>query len=259
MDTLLLIVAILPVIILGVYIYKRDKHKEPTNLLARLFLSGIISCFLVLAISLLLTQIFPFLNKGYNTMNFIEFILYTFIFIALTEECCKWLMTYYLGYKNKEFDEVYDILVYAVFVALGFAAFENILYVFGNDSLQVGLMRAFLAIPGHVCDGIAMGYYLSLARFHEKRNNLQQAKINKLKSILVPTLYHGIYDYCCLTDSNLVLLVFIIFIVFLYTISLKKIKLLSEQTLKLNPNNYCPRCGNKVNGNFCSKCGLKQQ
>ena len=120
-------------------------------------------------------------------------------------------------------------------------------------------MRAFLAIPGHVCDGIAMGYYLSLARFHEKRNNLQQAKINKVKSILVPTLYHGIYDYCCLTDSNLVLLVFIIFIVFLYTISLKKIKLLSEQTLKLNPNNYCPRCGNKVDGNFCSKCGLKQQ
>ena len=222
MDTLLLIVAILPVIVLGIYIYKRDKHKEPTNLLARLFLSGIISCFLVLVISLLLTQIFPFLNKGYNTMNFIEFILYTFIFIALTEECCKWLMTYYLGYKNKEFDEVYDILVYAVFVALGFAAFENILYVFGNDSLQVGLMRAFLAI-------------------------------------LVPTLYHGIYDYCCLTDSNLVLLVFIIFIVFLYTISLKKIKLLSEQTIRLNPNNYCPRCGNKVDGNFCSKCGLKQQ
>ena len=75
MDTLLLIVAILPVIVLGVYIYKRDKHKEPTNLLARLFLSGIISCFLVLAISLLLSQIFPFLHKGYNTMNFIEFIL----------------------------------------------------------------------------------------------------------------------------------------------------------------------------------------
>ena len=34
-------------------------------------------------------------------------------------------MSYYIGYKSKEFDEFYDIVVYAVFVALGFAAFEK--------------------------------------------------------------------------------------------------------------------------------------
>lgn len=259
MSSILLVIAILPVIILGFYIYKRDKHKEPTDLLARLFLSGIVSCFLVLAISSLLTLIFPFLDKAYNTMNFFEFTFYTFIFIALTEECCKWLMTYYIGYKNKYFDEVYDILVYSVFVALGFAAFENILYVFGNYSIEVGMMRAFLAIPGHVCDGIAMGYYLSLAKFHERLGNTKEMKINMIKSILVPALYHGIYDFCCLTNSNLVLIVFIIFIVYLYIISFKKIKLLSEQTINLNPNNYCPKCGQRVTGHYCSNCETRQQ
>ena len=77
----------------------------------------------------------------------------------------------------------YDIVVYAVFVALGFAAFENILYVFDLQSIQVGIFRGLLAIPGHVCDGIAMGYYLSLAKYHEQKGNKQEEKRNKIKSI----------------------------------------------------------------------------
>ena len=51
MSDLLLLVAILPVILLGLYIYKKDRNKEPSSLLVKLFVSGILSCFLVLAIS----------------------------------------------------------------------------------------------------------------------------------------------------------------------------------------------------------------
>ena len=163
-------------------------------------------------------------------------------------------------YKNKEFDEVYDILVYAVFVALGFAAFENILYVFGMQSIQIGILRGLLAIPGHVCDGITMGYYLSIARYNEKLNNQELVRQNKIKSILMPTLYHGIYDFCCLTSSVPLLIVFILFIIFLYTISIKRIKILAtERTMIINRNNFCPRCGNKMTNNYCSNCGFIQK
>lgn len=258
MNEILLVIAILPVILLGMYIYKKDKHKEPRSLLVKLFVSGIISTFMVVIVSLLATFIFPFLNENHTTMTAIEFFIYIFIFIALLEEVCKWLMSYYIGYKSKEFDEFYDIVVYAVFVALGFAAFENILYVFDFQSIQVGIIRGLLAIPGHVCDGIAMGYYLSLAKYHEQKGNKKEEKKNKIKSILIPAIYHGIYDYCCLSESNIILITFIIFIIFLYTTSFKKIKLLSNEEITIkSENNYCPNCGTKIEDKYCPNCGKK--
>ena len=260
MNEILLVIAILPVILLGMYIYKKDKHKEPRSLLVKLFVSGIISTFMVVIVSLLATFIFPFLNENHTTMTAIEFFIYIFIFIALLEEVCKWLMSYYIGYKSKEFDEFYDIVVYAVFVALGFAAFENILYVFDLQSIQVGIYRGLLAIPGHVCDGIAMGYYLSLAKYHEQKGNKKEEKRNKIKSILIPAIYHGIYDYCCLSESNIILITFIVFIIFLYTTSLKKIKLLSQENSTItNQNNYCPICGTRIVDKYCPKCGFKNE
>lgn len=258
MIDLLLIVAILPIVLLGKYIYSKDKNKEPNSLLIKLFISGIFSCLLTLIVTTVFAIIFPFINKDPTTMNFIEFSLYVFIFIALIEECLKWVMTYLIGYKSKEFDEVYDIIVYATFTALGFATFENLLYVFGTGSLGVGIFRGILAIPGHVCDGIAMGYYLSLAKYHEQKGNKKEEKKNKIKSILIPAIYHGIYDYCCLAESNIILITFIIFIIFLYTTSFKKIKLLSNEEITIkSENNYCPNCGTKIEDKYCPNCGKK--
>ena len=211
MSRILWIIAILPVVLLGTYIYKKDRHKELSSLLVKLFMSGILSSFLVIIISIILTILFPFLETSPSKMNFFEFCFYIFISIAFIEELCKWLMTYHLGYKNKEFDEVYDILVYAVFVALGFAAFENILYVFGMQSIQIGILRGLLAIPGHVCDGITMGYYLSIARYNEKLNNQELVRQNKIKSILRFLLSNIIR-----TITNRIYLIYYIFIHHIY-------------------------------------------
>ena len=46
-----------------------------------------------------------------------------------------------------------------MFVALGFAALENFLYVMTSD-ISTGLVRAVTAIPGHASDAIIMGYFL---------------------------------------------------------------------------------------------------
>lgn len=260
MDILLLIVAILPVILLGLFIYYKDKTKEPALLLGKLFISGVGACIVVVMLSILIHSLFPVMSKDYSTMNFIEFFIYIFIVIALLEEFCKWIMTYIFGYKSKEFDEVYDIIVYAVFVALGFALLENLMYVFNYKEISLGVYRGLLAIPGHVCDGVAMGYYLSLAKYYETLGNKKLAKINQGKSILVPVLYHGIYDFCCLIGSNLVMAVFFIFIIFLYITSLNKIKLLSQETKKIiYKNEFCPKCGVKVKGEFCIQCGRRQE
>ena len=119
MESILFILAVIPVIVICTYIYRKDKNKEPGPLLIKLFILGILSSFLVLLISEILFKIFPFMDKDTSYMTFFEILLFSFVGVALVEEFCKWLMCYTGAYHNKAYDELYDGIVYAVFVSLG--------------------------------------------------------------------------------------------------------------------------------------------
>lgn len=289
---LLFIVAALPVVLICWFIYNKDKNKEPTKVLTKLFIDGIFSCFLVLFVSEIMEYIIPIFQKDVEMMNVFEILLYSFVGVALVEESCKWVYVHRDGYNNSAFDEKYDIIVYAVFVSLGFAFFENILYVFTSDSIAVGITRALLAVPGHACDSIFMGYYLTLAKQAHLKGNTELEKQHKIKSILVPTLLHGIYDFCLFVEYDFFVMIFFIFVVFLYVVSLQKIRELAatnsnyyqntssnvytgySQVAQTQVNNqmfqqatfqqvqvqnrYCTNCGAAMIGPFCVKCGKRQ-
>ena len=229
MAGLLLVLAVMPVVIICTYIYSKDRNKEPWPLLIKLFFLGIGSCFLVLLISDIVFKIFPFMDKDTSFMNFFEVMAYSFIGVALIEEFCKWLMSFAGAYFHKAYDEVYDGIVYAVYVSLGFACLENILYVFASNSIAVGISRGILSVPGHACDAVFMGYYLSLAKVYASQGNKAQERKNLVLSVLVPTILHGIYDFCLFVDIDAILLVFFAFVIALYVFSIKKIKLLAAQ------------------------------
>ena len=84
-----------------------------------------------------------------------------------------------------------DGIVYAVCLGMGFAAFENIEYLFaaGTDWVTTGIGRSLTAIPGHFAFAVIMGYYYSLNHFDKYR-----APLAGLKMWLYPVLAHGIYD-----------------------------------------------------------------
>ena len=44
------------------------------------------------------------------------------------------------------------------------------MYVYENGFV-VGIVRALLAVPGHACDGLFMGYYLGLSKTGQLYNN----------------------------------------------------------------------------------------
>lgn len=254
---ILFVVSAAPVILLGLFIYVKDKNKEPIKLLIKLFLAGIASCFLVLLISLNLLSYFPIFSADPETLNLLELVIQIFIGVALIEEVSKWLLTYIISYNHKEFEEIYDMIVYCAFVALGFAFFENVLYVF-DGGIGVGIARALLAVPGHACDGIFMGYYLGLAKQSEIFGNKKLKFKNIILSILVPTIMHGIYDYCLYAGYLIFLLIFIIFVILVYIFSVKKIKRMSSITRKMiYKDKYCANCGRPVDGYFCPICGRK--
>ena len=233
MIILLILISFLPVFLLGLYIYKKDTEKEPKSLLLGLFASGVLSAIIVVVINVFMAILLPqfYLSNTSNKYSFSMLFILIFIEVALLEEFIKWCMTVFLGYKNKEFDQIYDIVVYAVFVALGFAAFENIFYVF-EGGITTGLYRAIFSVPGHVSFGVFMGYYLGLAKIYEKRNIKKHNKYMFL-SVLVPALLHTIYNFCLMTENIYFVFMFIGFIIVLYVSSILKVDKVSNEKITL--------------------------
>lgn len=258
-ELILFTVSVLPVVLIGLFVYKKDRQKEPAKLLVKLFLGGMGSCFLVLIASLISGLIFPIFSADAKTLNLVELIIYVFIGIALVEEFCKWIMAYKIAYNDKDFDELYDAILYCVFVALGFACFENLMYVY-DGGIGTGLIRAILAVPGHACNGMFMGYYFGLSKLGALNNRNDIKTKNLVLSILIPTITHGIYDYCLFTQRILFIILFFIFVICMYVYVLKKIKKISSINRKMKyKDNYCPNCGHIVDGNFCPVCGRKNE
>lgn len=213
MNIYILITALLPVAILLTAIYLKDKASpEPAGQLVKAFVFGVISAGVAIALSTLLEMTGLYSQWAPYNANRIRM---AFFGAAIPEETAKLFMLWLLLRKNKFFDENMDGIVYAVFVSLGFAAFENISYLFSNSEsfLSVGIMRACTAIPGHFCFGILMGYYYSLATFGNKATLR-----NKIFVWLVPVMAHGFYDAILLitnVPSAISIILSIIFFVFL--------------------------------------------
>ena len=179
------IAAILPAIVL--IIYNRDKwQKEPPRQLFKAFVYGVASAMIVLllpAFGLVAetpgTEISAQIGNAFRTA-------------AIPEEMAKLFMLWLFLRRCKEFDEHMDAIVYAVCVGMGFAATENILYLFSNlqNWVSTGIMRALISVPAHFFFAIIMGYYYSLAHFR-----LGRAKaIDAVLALLLPVLAHGIFD-----------------------------------------------------------------
>ena len=170
-------------------------------------------------------------------------------------------MVYFISYYHKEFDEIYDGLVYSVFVSLGFAFIENILYVLVNNSIATAIVRAICAVPSHACDAIFMGYHISVAKQQSIYKNKRQEKRHLLLSIIMPTLIHGIYDFCLLSGYKSLIIVFLIFVVVMYFISINKLHDMSSTNKKIIGKKYmyCKYCGQVINhAKKCNHCGRNQ-
>lgn len=208
-NTILIFIALLPALLLLLYIYKRDKYqREPVKQILKAFFYGTGS----VLVALLLAG--PLTIYTLDSMPVMEKLRAAFLEAAIPEEIAKFVLLWLFLRKNRYFDEKVDGIVYAVCVSLGFAAVENILYLFDNydNWLQVGFTRALFAVPGHFGFGVLMGYYYSLVRF----SSLPSLK-NRILVLLAPVLAHGAYDFILLVlecvHPILILFLFIYFLI----------------------------------------------
>jgi len=162
---MLIKLALAPVLILLFYIFIRDKYeKEPVKLLLTGLLLGVLSTGMVLGAGSIVLPLAP--EENGLALAFFS----AFISSAGIEEAVKFILLYFLIWRTKEFNEPFDGIVYAVFISLGFAAVENVLYVLDPflGGLETAFSRAFLAVPGHMLFGVFMGYYMGFAKFEHK-------------------------------------------------------------------------------------------
>lgn len=218
-SILCLYLSILPGLILGFYIYNKDKvEKEPVSLLLRSFIGGIVSGLLTIIISIVFDVNGIELTSPYNIL------LYSFVGVALIEEGMKFLLTYLICYRNKEFNYYYDGIIYSSFVSLGFATLENVLYIYAQPDFITALTRGVLTVPAHVFFAIFMGYYLGNAKHFKKYRKRKDEIENLSMAFLIPLILHGFFDYCLFYGSNMMLFIFIIFELILYISAFKKVK-----------------------------------
>lgn len=230
LTIMLIILAVLPSVFIGTIIYKNDVvEKEPKEFLRKLFALGVALSAIVILLTGVLQFIIPFLAQDLKTLSGLELFISMFLSVALIEEGCKWLTFKLVAWNSKNFDYIYDAIVYSVFISLGFATIENVLYVV-NGGLWVALVRSICSVPGHAYFGITMGYYLGLAKQATINGNKEIRKKNLFLSIIIPTTLHTIFNFCLFTQSTTGLIFYLVFLVLLFVSSTKKIKQLSRIT-----------------------------
>lgn len=223
MNLRLIVIATIPVLALGLGIYLTDRYdREPFKLLLKVFIFGILSAVPISFIEKFLMRLDIF--SGYISMAYVAFIV-----AGLTEEFFKREVVMRTAYNHSAFNEKLDGIVYCIFSALGFALIENIIYVAFRFTTNphIGIYRGILSVPAHTLFAVTMGYYLSLAKFVE---DPEKSRIFKIKSLVVPVIFHGLFNFILMSNIPMLMPVLLTFVIFLWAISLRKLNIYYKES-----------------------------
>jgi len=194
----LLYLALGPGIALAVYIYYSDKWEpEPKALVIKSFLLGGMACFPSYYFEDTFLRVLGWegvTGSGVHSPWW-QTVVYAFFGVALAEELCKFLFLKAFIYDSREFSEPFDGIVYGGMVGCGFATVENLFYVLPMGQ-ETGIIRMLTAVPGHVFEGMILGYFMGRAKFSPAPEK------DLAKGLGIVVVLHGIYDTAVLSRSD---------------------------------------------------------
>ncbi len=208
---------------------KKDSNPEPRKTLILTFLSGILAVFPAFVFEYFIL----YAEKKLNVEKTLIGAAILLFFWAFIEEFLKYFAAKNAALKKPEFDEPIDALIYLITAALGFAALENIFFLFGAcgaGSLPVcfitGNFRFLGATLLHTATSAVVGASIGFSFFHKEKR-----KRNIAGGILLATILHFIFNYFIIELNNreeilkvfIPLWVVIILIIFIFE-KVKRIK-----------------------------------
>jgi hypothetical protein len=206
--------------------------------------------------------------------NPITDILTFFLVVGPVEEGCKFLGVYAFAYHRPEFDEPVDGVVYSATSALGFAAAENVLYLF---QFGVGILavRSILSNPGHALFSAFWGLAMSKAK---GLPNLKERRFPVLVGgWLLAAMMHATFDTILtigpltakiIPSRMIVLLITALPVVTLMIGMFAYVKIRINRMVEQSPHKEgtcllgnlmpCPQCGMLgQTDQFCLQCGTQ--
>jgi protease PrsW len=208
MDVLVLvIIAIIPPLAFLLYIHHLDSiEPEPHGLIMKALILGGVAVIPAAIMEFLLGRLLGFaVGAGMLPASALEGVaaaaFNSFVVIAPVEEALKLGVVLLFIWKNANFNEENDGIVYMGAAAIGFSLLENIFYVL-QSGLATGIMRAVTSIPLHTFTGVIMGYFVGIAKFtpEKKARNIGLG-------FIIAYLIHAVYDTFALSGTAVALLI----------------------------------------------------
>lgn len=134
------------------------------------------------------------------------------VFVGVNEEVWKALFTILLIRRRKEVDEPIDGMIYAMTASLGFAAFENVVYIL-QHGLGIIVIRSLLSVPAHLACGAIWGYGFSKVRFVERKKELMP---HVLPWVLMAAGAHAAYDLLAFSGAGVIFIAPLLVLLWVY-------------------------------------------
>ena len=184
------------------YYLQKDLHPEPKRMIIKVFTYGALGTVPLFFIQIGLMRMVTAAGMPAVLTSLATW----FLVVALTEELLKYLVVRFSVLNSADLDEPLDIMLYMVVAALGFAAAENVLYLFSPvamaatfgvavaEAVKISLVRFLGATFLHTLCSAMVGYFLALATLRPARGRLLV-----LFGLLVATGLHGLYNFSIMT------------------------------------------------------------
>lgn len=232
----LALIAVLPALALCAYVFFKDRaEKEPFGLLAFLFGVGM----LIYKPAFYLERlILDAIDKGFEksisvspeglvtfestSTEALYTVLCAFFGFSFVRICFLWLALFLTTHKNKNFNYLFDGVVYSVFVSLGFTVVENLHFLIQND-IELLLPKLLTSVACQLFVGVIIGYYYTMWHMQFNANKIENALKEKgivqkdnirssakwlISGIIIPFLTIGIYSLAGSFHSEIVKIVF---------------------------------------------------
>jgi len=190
---LYIIFGVLPSFVWLIFYLAKDKHPEPRRMILKIFLYGMLAALPAVLLELGVFQEFGDLKFSGTLLK----VLNVFIGVALVEELLKYWVVRRKVLRHPELDEPFDVMLYMIISALGFAASENILILVSlgphfllGETVSLTIFRFIGATFLHtLCSGL-LGYFLALSFCY-----LKYYWKFLLSGVAIATLLHGLYNF----------------------------------------------------------------
>lgn len=177
---------IIPVVFWLEFWLREDTHQEPRHIILGAFLLGMSSILIAIPLEHITNLFFP----NYSTT--------TLFLWASIEEMVKFGAAYFIAIRTRFNDEPIDSTIYLITAALGFAALENILFLFGplvDGNIAKGIATINLRFVGatllHVISSGIIGVFIGLAFYKSKFFKKIFLTIGITTAIVLHTLFNS--------------------------------------------------------------------